>query len=110
MFEFLVQDKVNHLHWKMIKVNLVILTSFAISLFWIDLLQGAEGSSQIVIGFFALSFIFASGLVALLIALQVSTWQVNCSQSVFEQWLFKFYRQVPMAFFSSLLITAFLQI
>ena len=45
MFEFLVQDKVNHLHWKMIKVNLMILSSFAISLFWIDLLQGAEGSS-----------------------------------------------------------------
>ena len=74
------------------------------------MLQGAEGSSQIVIGFFALSFIFASGLVALLIALQVSTWQANFTQNALEQWLFKFYRQVPMAFFSSLLITAFLQI
>ncbi len=110
MFEFLVQDKVNHLHWKMIKVNLMILSSFAISLFWIDLLQGAEGSSQIVIGFFALSFIIASGLVVIWMALQVATWQVSFTQNKIEQCVFNLYRQVPMVFFSSLLITAFLQI
>ncbi|MCJ8147223.1 hypothetical protein MKI79_10020 [Acinetobacter sp. A3.8] len=63
-----------------------------------------------MIGSFALSFSFASGLVALLMALQVSTWQANFTQNSPEQWFFKFYRQVSMVFFSSLLITAFLQI
>ncbi len=110
MFEFLVQDRVNHLHWKMIKVNLMILASFAISLFWLDLLQGAQGSSQIVIGFFALTFIIASNLVALLMALQVSTWHVNLRQTAVEQGLFKVYRQVPMISFSSLFIAILLQL
>ncbi|WP_285301432.1 hypothetical protein, partial [Klebsiella pneumoniae] len=69
-----------------------------------------EGSSQIMIGFFALSIVSAWLMVSFFTALKTSVWQTKQMVSKYEQLLFKAYRYVPMVFLSSLVAYLSLQL
>ncbi|WP_375554375.1 hypothetical protein [Acinetobacter baumannii] len=69
-----------------------------------------EGSSQIMIGFFALSIVSAWLMVSFFTALKTSVWQTKQMASKYEQLLFKAYRYVPMVFLSSLVAYLSLQL
>ncbi len=59
MKAFFVLDELNQFHWAMLKSVLLILTLLPISQGALTLWQTTEGSSQIMIGFFALSMLSA---------------------------------------------------
>jgi hypothetical protein len=64
--------------------------------------QTTEGSSQIMIGFFALSLFSTWFVLCFVSALKTSVWHRDEFISSYEQLLFKAYRSVPMVFLSSL--------
>lgn len=56
MKAFLVLDELNQFHWAMLKSVLLILALLPIAEVSLKLWLSTEGSSQIMIGFFALSY------------------------------------------------------
>lgn len=110
MRTFLIADELNHLHWKMLKSILMILAILPISHVLLGLLQQTEGSSQIMIGFWGVSVLSASCIIAFVLALQATSWQSDLVQTRVEQWLFKVYRQVPMILFTGLVLFIFQQL
>ena len=102
MKAFLVLDELNQFHWAMLKSVLLILALLPIAEVSLKLWLSTEGSSQIMIGFFALSIVSAWLMVSFFTALKTSVWQTKQMVSKYEQLLFKAYRYVPMLFLSSL--------
>ena len=102
MKAFYVLDELNQFHWAILKSVLLILSLFPMSQATLRLWQAAEGSSQIMIGFFALTMLSAWFVLCFLSALKTSVWHNNEMISTYEQMLFKIYRYVPMLFLSSL--------
>ncbi|TXJ09066.1 MAG: hypothetical protein E6Q25_04205 [Acinetobacter sp.] len=102
---FLLTDQLNQLHWMMLKSILMILAILPMSHGLLDLLAQTEGSSQIIIGFFSLSIISASVILAFLTALHATTWQCEMIEHKAEQRIFKLYRQLPMLFLTVILIS-----
>ncbi len=99
MKAFLVLDELNQFHWAMLKSVLLILALLPIAEVSLKLWLSTEGSSQIMIGFFALSIVSAWLMVSFFTALKTSVWQTKQMASKYEQLLFKAYRYVPMVFF-----------
>ena len=88
-------------------VGVMVLLLFILSLLPISegvlsLWQITEGSSQIMIGFFALSMLSAWFVLCFLSALKTTVWDNQEMISRYEQLLFKAYRYIPMLFLSSL--------
>ncbi|EOX7543434.1 hypothetical protein ACUBVX_002343 [Acinetobacter baumannii] len=111
MKAFLVLDELNQFHWAMLKSVLLILALLPIAEVSLKLWLSTEGSSQIMIGFFALSIIVSAWLmVSFFTALKTSVWQTKQMASKYEQLLFKAYRYVPMVFLSSLVAYLSLQL
>ena len=81
---------------------LFILSLLPISEGALSLWQTTEGSSQIMIGFFALSILSAWFVLCFLSALKTTVWDNQEMISKYEQLLFKAYRYIPMLFLSSL--------
>ena len=102
MKAFLMLDELNQFHWTMLKSVLLILSLLPISEGALSLLQTTEGSSQIMIGFFALSMLSAWFVLCFLSALKTTVWDNQEMISRYEQLLFKVYRYIPMLFLSSL--------
>ncbi|MDR7016734.1 hypothetical protein [Acinetobacter sp. 3657] len=102
MKAFFVLDELNQFHWAMLKSVLLILSLLPISQAALNLWQTTEGSSQIMIGFFALSMLSAWFVLCFLSALKTSVWDNKAFLSNYEQLLFKAYRYIPMLFLSSL--------
>ncbi|MEB6480715.1 MULTISPECIES: hypothetical protein [Acinetobacter] len=102
MKAFFMLDELNQFHWAMLKSVLLILTLLPISEGALTLWQAAEGSSQIMIGFFALSMLSAWFVLCFLSALKTTVWNHVDLISKYEQFLFKAYRYIPMLFLSSL--------
>ena len=102
MKAFVLSDEITQFHWAMLKSVLLILTILPLMNGAVTLWQHTEGSSQIMIGFFALSVISAWLVVCFLTALKATLWQVQTQHSVMEQKIFQAYRYVPMLFLSSL--------
>ena len=106
----LVLDELNQFHWAMLKSVLLILALLPIAEVSLKLWLSTEGSSQIMIGFFALSIVSAWLMVSFFTALKTSVWQTKQMVSKYEQLLFKAYRYVPMVFLSSLVAYLSLQL
>ena len=102
MKAFFMLDELNQFHWAMLKSVLLILTLLPISEGALTLWQTTEGSSQIMIGFFALSMLSAWFVLCFLSALKTTVWNHVDLISKYEQFLFKAYRYIPMLFLSSL--------
>ncbi|GAA5631206.1 hypothetical protein Acal02_01829 [Acinetobacter calcoaceticus] len=102
MKAFFMLDELNQFHWAMLKSVLLILTLLPISEGALILWQATEGSSQIMIGFFALSMLSAWFVLCFLSALKTTVWNHVDLISKYEQFLFKAYRYIPMLFLSSL--------
>ncbi|MFM6957112.1 MAG: hypothetical protein ACKOXD_00720 [Acinetobacter sp.] len=102
MKAFLVLDELNQFHWAMLKSVLFILSLLPMSEGALSLWQTTEGSSQIMIGFFALSMLSAWFVLCFLSALKTSVWSNHELISKYEQLLFNAYRYIPMLFLSSL--------
>ncbi|ENF2036520.1 hypothetical protein ACLQM0_000456 [Acinetobacter baumannii] len=110
MKAFLVLDELNQFHWAMLKSVLLILALLPIAEVSLKLWLSTEGSSQIMIGFFALSIVSAWLMVSFFTALKTSVWQTKQMASKYEQLLFKANRYVPMVFLSSLVAYLSLQL
>ena len=102
MKAFFMLDELNQFHWTMLKSVLFILSLLPISEGALSLWQTTEGSSQIMIGFFALSMLSAWFVLCFLSALKTTEWDNQEMISKYEQLLFKAYRYIPMLFLSSL--------
>ena len=102
MKAFFMLDELNQFHWTMLKSVLFILSLLPISEGALSLWQTTEGSSQIMIGFFALSMLSAWVVLCFLSALKTTVWDNQEMISKYEQLLFKAYRYIPMLFLSSL--------
>ena len=102
MKAFVLSDEITQFHWAMLKSVLLILTILPLMNGAVTLWQHTEGSSQIMIGFFALSVMSAWLVVCFMTALKATLWQVQTQHSVTEQKIFQAYRYVPMLFLSSL--------
>ena len=104
MKALIVSDEINHFHWAMLKSVLLILSLLPLSHFFLNLWQNTDGSSQIMVGFFAMSLFSASTLVSFLSALHATIKQLHAQNySLFEQQLFNVYRYVPMVFLTGML-------
>ena len=104
MRAFLMTDQLNQLHWAMLKSVLVVLALLPIGQFLFDLLAHAEGSSQIMIGFFTISMMSASVILAFLTALKSTVVECDLVETKSQQWLFNIYRQVPMMTFVAIIM------
>ena len=102
MKAFFMLDELNQFHWTMLKSVLFILSLLPISEGALSLWHATEGSSQIMIGFFALSMLSAWFVLCFLSALKTTVWDNQEMISRYEQLLFKAYRYIPMLFLSSL--------
>ena len=102
MKAFFMLDELNQFHWTMLKSVLFILSLLPISEGALSLWQTTEGSSQIMIGFFALSMLSAWFVLCFLSALKTTVCDNQEMISKYEQLLFKVYRYIPMLFLSSL--------
>ena len=102
MKAFFLLDELNQFHWAMLKSVLLILSLLPFSEGALTLWQASEGSSQIIIGFFALSMLSAWFVLCFLSALKTSVWDNHELISKYEQLVFKAYRYIPMLFLSSL--------
>lgn len=104
MRSLLMSDSLNQLHWTMLKSILVILALIPISNTLVGLLATAEGSSQIMIGFFTLSMMSASCILAFIAALKSTVIECDLVETKAQKAMFKVYRQIPMVFFVSILM------
>ena len=102
MKAFLILDELNQLHWTMLKSVLLILSLLPLGEAALNVWQTTEGSSQIMIGFFALSLFSTWFVLCFVSALKTSVWHRDEFISSYEQLLFKAYRSVSMVFLSSL--------
>ncbi len=102
MKAFFVLNELNQFHWAMLKSVALIFSLLPMSQAALSLWQAAEGSSQIMIGFFALTMLSAWFVLCFLSALKTSVWHNEEMISKYEQILFKAYGYVPMLFLSSL--------
>ena len=102
MKAFFILDELNQLHWAMLKSVLLILSLLPIGEGALTLWQAADGSSQIVIGFFMLTLFSAWLMICFISALKTSVWHFHHIMSTYEQYLFKIYRAIPMLFLSGL--------
>ncbi|OJU83253.1 MAG: hypothetical protein BGN93_10285 [Acinetobacter sp. 39-4] len=102
MKAFFMLDELNQFHWTMLKSVLLILILLPITEGALSLWQATEGSSQIMIGFFALSMLSARLVLCFLSALKTTVWNNDETISQYEQLMFKAYRYIPMLFLSCL--------
>jgi hypothetical protein len=100
----ILSDEINLFHWSMLKSVLLVLSLLPASHGILHLWQTTEGSSQIMVGFFALSMISSLLTLCFWSALKASILQCNQQQaSAFEDALVQIYRYVPMLSLASML-------
>ncbi|ATO18851.1 hypothetical protein BS636_03810 [Acinetobacter sp. LoGeW2-3] len=104
MKALIVGDEINQFHWSMLKSVFLVLSILPASQGILHLWQSTEGSSQIMVGFFALSLM--SSLLALCFwsALKASVMDVKQQEiSSFERGVVQLYRYIPMLSLASML-------
>ena len=67
-----IADEINQFHWSMLKSVLLILSLLPLSQFFISLWQHTDGSSQIMVGFMAISVFSAISIISFCSALHAS--------------------------------------
>jgi hypothetical protein len=92
----LLSDEINQLHWSMLKSVLLVLSLLPISHFLMNLWLNAEDSSQIMIGFMAISIFSAVSIISFYSALSATVLKFSEAMNKFEHLIIKIYRYVPM--------------
>ncbi|ENV13854.1 MULTISPECIES: hypothetical protein [Acinetobacter] len=104
MKALIIRDEINQFHWTMLKSVFLVLSILPVSQAVLYLWQSTEGSSQIMVGFFALSLM--SSLLALCFwsALKASVMDVKQERiSSFERGVVQLYRFLPMLSLASMM-------
>jgi len=98
-------DEIHQLHWSMLKSVLWVVALLPASDFLLQLWQSSEGSSQIFVGFVAISMFAALsilGFVFALLTLSAKLAQENLF-SILERRLLQAYRYIPMLVMMSIM-------
>lgn len=104
MKAFIISDEINQFHWAMLKSVLLILSLLPISQGILNLWNATEGSSQIMVGFFAISLFSALFVLCFWSALKATVLKLKQEQSsVLEQSIVSIYRYIPMLFLVSMI-------
>ncbi|MGC3818733.1 hypothetical protein [Acinetobacter sp. G11] len=104
MKAFIISDEINQFHWAMLKSVLLILSLLPISQGILNLWNATEGSSQIMVGFFAISLFSALFVLCFWSALKATVLKLKQEQSsVLEQSIVSIYRYIPMLFLASMI-------
>jgi len=104
MKALILSDEINQFHWSMLKSVLLILSILPLSQGILHLWQTTEGSSQIMVGFFALSLVSSLFILSFWSALKATVLNLkNSSMSAFEQNIVKIYRYIPMFFLAGMI-------
>lgn len=97
MKALLLSDEINHFHWSMLKSIVLVLSLLPLSHFFMQLWSSTEGSSQIVVGFMAISLFSACAIISFYSALNATVQKLKDQEtSPWEQALVKTYRYIPM--------------
>ena len=97
MKALMLNDEINQFHWAMLKSVLLILSILPVSQGIVYLWQSTEGSSQIMVGFFALSMMSTLLVLCFWSALQATVAKLKqANESAFEQAVVKVYCYIPM--------------
>lgn len=97
MKALLLSDEITSFHWAMLKSVFLILSLLPISQFFLNILYDADASSQIMIGFLAVSVFSALAILSFCSALNLMSTQLKINfTSKIEQYLVLFYRYIPM--------------
>lgn len=97
MKALILSDEINQFHWAMLKSVLLILSLLPASHLFLNLLEKTDGSSQIMVGFFALSMFSALAILSFYVALSATVLKLKHAEaSSFEQTVVKIYRYLPM--------------
>lgn len=90
-------DEINQFHWSVLKSVLLVLSILPLSQGILHIWQSTEGSSQIMVGFFALSLFSSLFILSFWSALQATVLKLKQQQiTAFEQRIIGLYRYVPM--------------
>ncbi|CAB1219079.1 hypothetical protein [Acinetobacter bouvetii] len=104
MKALIISDEINQFHWAMLKSVLLILSLLPMSQGILTLWNATEGSSQIMVGFFAISLFSALFVLCFWSALKATVLNLKQEQpSVLEQGVVKIYRYIPMLFLTGMM-------
>ncbi len=104
MKALIVSDEINQFHWAMLKSVVLILSLLPVSQGILGLWNATQGSSQIMVGFFAISLFSALFVLCFWSALKVTVLRLKQEQSsVLEQSVVNVYRYIPMVCLASIL-------
>ena len=104
MKALIIRDEINQFHWSMLKSVLLVLSILPASQGILHLWQTTEGSSQIMVGFFAISMMSTLFVLCFWSALKASVVQFEQEQaSAFENGIVQVYRYIPMLSLASML-------
>ncbi len=104
MKALLLSDEITQFHWSMLKSVLLILSLLPMSQIFLNLWQGADASSQIMIGFMAMSVFSALSIISFCSALNLTVMQLKTEfTSLAELYTVKIYRYLPMLFLVSMI-------
>lgn len=111
MKALLLTDEISQFHWSMLKSVLLILSILPLSQGIVHLWQSTEGSSQIMVGFFAISLMSSLLALSFWSALKATVATLKEQHhSALEQVIVRIYRYIPMlslAAMMSYLVTQF---
>jgi hypothetical protein len=104
MKAFILADEINHFHWTMLKSVLFILSLLPMSQAILSVWHATQGSSQIMVGFFAISIWSAMSVLCFWSALQATVLKLKSQQhSAREQIVIKVYGSIPMLFLAAII-------
>lgn len=104
MKALILADEINQFHWAMLKSVLLVLSLLPISQGIVHVWQATEGSSQIMVGFFAISLLSSLLVLSFYSALKVTTLGAPTDEiSVLEQRIVRIYTHLPMLSLASML-------
>ena len=104
MKALMIADEIGEFHWSMLKSVLLILSLLPMSQGILTLWHATEGSSQIMVGFFAISVFSALLVLCFWSALKATLLNLKQQQSsALELGVMKVYRYIPMLFLTGMM-------
>ena len=111
MKTLILSDEINQFHWSMLKAVLLVLSLLPMSQLFLNVWQSTNGSSQIMVGFFAISLFSALTLLSFCFAVQATVAKLQDQEmNPIEQRVVQLYRYVPMLSLASMLSYLALQV
>lgn len=104
MKAMILSDEINQFHWAMLKSVFLVLSLLPVSQGMLHLWHNTEGSSQIMVGFFAISLMSSLLVLSFYSALKASHLHVDADEpSALEQTMVRLYRHLPLVSLASML-------